>query len=158
MTSLPQTSKGGLMPSLKIFLDASVILSGLASSTGGSRKLLDAAKAKKLKLVTTPWVIQEVNEHADKLGLKIEEVTKLLSRRTIHLYPNSPEEIVAKLARITPDPDDAPVLAGAVTSGARVLVSLDKKHILVPKVRQTLKPMKVVSPKMFWGWRSLGNG
>ena len=140
------------MSSLKIFLDTSVILSGLASPSGGSRKFLEAARAKKLKLVTTPFVMQEVAEHLGKLGLKSEDLTKLLSEKSIHLYPNSPEEVVARLSRITPDPDDAPILAGAVTSGATTLVSLDKKHILIPEVRRVLRPMRVLSPKMFWNW------
>lgn len=57
-----------------------------------------------------------------------------------------------KFIKVTSDPNDTSILAAALLSGADVLVSLDKKHILTLKVRQSLKPMIIVSPKDFWKW------
>lgn len=146
------------MPSLTIFLDASVILSGLASPTGGSSKLLEAARQHKVKLLTTPLVIQEVVNHLQKLEINPDQLKALLSRKTIHLIANPNEEMVEKFTRISQDLDDAHVLASAGLSGAKVLVSLDKKHILTPKVRIFLKPMLVKSPKDFWKWVKTSRG
>lgn len=140
------------MPLLTIFLDASVVLSGLASPTGGSRKLFKAAKRHKIKLLATPLVIEEVANHLQKLNIKSDQLKDLLSQKIIHLADNPDEKTTEKFSRICRDKNDAHVLAGAVLSGANVLVSLDKKHILTAEVRKFLKPILVKSPKDFWGW------
>lgn len=138
------------MPSLTIFLDSSVILSGLASPTGGSGKLFVAAKQEKLKLLTTPLVIEEVVRHVDKLHIAPEVLHRLLSAKIVRLMANPNAETIRKFRRIVIDPDDAHVLAGAAISGAAILLSLDKKHILAPNIGKALHPMSVKSPKSFW--------
>ncbi len=138
------------MPSLTIFLDASVILSGLASPAGGSGKLFVAANRKKLKLLTTPRVIEEVVRHLDKLHIAPGHLHRLLSDKIVRLLADPNEETTKKFRRVITDPDDAHVLAGAVLSGADILLSLDKKHILAPNVGKTLRPMSIQSPKSFW--------
>ena len=142
------------MPSLKIFLDASVILSGLASSAGGSRKIFEAVKDNKIKLLTTPFIIQEIINHLQKLDIESSQLETLLSTKIIHLVANPSEEMIKKFSKSSSDPKDAHVLAGASLSGAAALISLDKKHLLTPKVRKTLKPMLVKSPKELWRWVS----
>ena len=138
------------MPLSKIFLDSSVILSGLASSSGGSGKLFNAAKGGKLKLMTTPLVIEEVNNHLAKLDIELKQLENLLSTKIISLVKNPTDAEIEKFSRVSRDSDDTHVLAGASLSGAEKLISLDKKHILTLKVRKYLKPMLVQSPKEFW--------
>ena len=138
------------MPSLTIFLDVSVILSGLASPTGGSGKVLEAARQQKLRLLTTPPVVEEVNRHLGKLKIIPDELHRLLFSKTVRLLANPSEEMIKKFRQVCHDPDDAHVLAGAGMSGADVLLSLDKKHILVPNVQKALQPMSVKSPESFW--------
>lgn len=138
------------MPSLTLFLDASVILSGLASPTGGSGKVLEAAKRQKLTLFTTPLVVEEVARHVGKLNIAPDKLHRLLSSKTVRLLADPNEKTIEKFRHACHDPDDAHVLAGAAISGANVLLSLDKKHILVPKVIKALHPMFVKSPKSFW--------
>jgi len=138
------------MPSLTIFLDASVILSGLASPAGGSGKLLQASRQQKLKLLTTPLVIEEVARHIEKLHIAPGQLHRLLSDKIVRIIPDPNEGTIQKFRRITKDPDDAHVLAGAALSGADLLISLDKKHILAPNVGRALHPMSVKSPKSFW--------
>lgn len=145
-------SAKGSIPSLTVFLDSSVILSGLSSHTGGSRKLFDAANSKKLKLLTSVSVLEEVAKHLDKIRIEERHLKQLLSGKTIRVVANPKEQIIEKFHRVTPDPDDAHVLAGAVISGARFLLSLDKKHILTPRVKKALSPILVQSPKEFWYW------
>lgn len=152
MTSSPTSSKKRSRRSLIVFLDSSVILSGLASPTGGSRKILNIREKGRLQLTATPFVIQEVAKHIPKLGISSDFLKRLLSKKIIRLVPDPPQEIERKLHNLTPDPDDAPILAGAIVNGADVLVSLDKGHILTQLVRKTLAPMKVFSPKEFWDW------
>lgn len=140
------------MPSLKIFLDASVILSGLASPTGGSRKLLEAAKKRKIILIATPLVIEEATHHLQKLGIESNQLKTLFHKKAVLLTNDPGEKMIEKFNRICLDKKDAHVLAGATLSGANILVSLDKKHILTPVIRRSLKPILVKSPKEFWEW------
>ena len=128
------------MPSLTVFLDSSVIISALISSTGGSHKIIQTAKSPAIKLITSRYVVAEIAKHFP--GFKL--------AKNIHMFPNPNQEIINKFTSITPDPQDAPILAGAVTSAADILVSLDKKHILIPKVKKYLKPVKVYNPQQFW--------
>lgn len=138
------------MKLLTVFLDASVVISGLISSTGGSGKLLKAGAQKKIRLITSEKVIHEVIENLNKVNVKNKTFDNLLSSRTIQIINNLTEEKIKKFISAIDDPDDAHVLAGTVHSAASILVSLDKKHILVSKVRKALKPIKVLSPKQFW--------
>lgn len=138
------------MPSLTIFLDASVILSGLASPTGGSGKVLEAAKRQKLTLFTTPLVVEEVIRHLDKLNILPDKLHRLLSSKTVRLLADPNEKTIEKFRHVCHDPNDAHVLAGAVISGVNILLSLDKKHILALNVQNTLQPMSIRSPKSFW--------
>lgn len=133
-----------------VFLDASVILSGLASPVGGSGLLLLAAKKRKLSLLTTPLVLNEVNRHLPKLKLKSQQLADCLDQKLITLRNNPPEALIQRCAKLTTDPDDAHVLAGAINCRCRFLLSLDKKHILTSRVITHLKPIFVLSPKQFW--------
>lgn len=138
------------MSSLIAFLDASVILSGLASPTGGSGKLLLAAGKNKLKLITTPLVLNEVNRHLSKLKLTSRRLTDCLDQKLITLKNNPSTALIERCTRLTVDPDDAHVLAGAISSRCRFLLTLDKKHLLTKLVKTRLKPILVLSPKEFW--------
>lgn len=138
------------MKSFIIFLDASVILSGLASPGGGSGLLFRASKLKKLTLITTPLVIGEVYRHLPKLKLSIAQLENLLDEHIIGLIEDPSKKTILRYKKVTTDPDDAHVLAGTVTSQANYLISLDKKHILTKQVQQGLSPIRVYSPKQFW--------
>lgn len=138
------------MKSLTVFLDASVILAGLASPNGGSGKLLAAAIKKKLALITTPLIINEVNRHLGKLKLKEKQLTDCLDQNLISLKPNPQPELIQRFNKFTRDPDDAHVLAGAFTANCRILLTLDKKHLLTTKAKKALKPTRILSPKEFW--------
>ena len=140
------------MKSLTVFLDASVILSGLISPAGGSGKLLIAGAKKKIKLIATEKIVGEVISNLSKVNVRTKDFENLLSSRTIQVINTPSEEKIVKFMPIINDPDDAHVLAGVVHSRAEILISLDKKHILVPKVKKTLRPIKVLSPKQFWEW------
>lgn len=138
------------MPSLIVFLDSSVIVSSLISSTGGSNKIIQSGKSSAIKLITSQYVVEEVTKHLPKINLSKSTLSSLIQTRDIDVLPNPPQKVISKFTSITPDPKDEPILASAVLSGANVLVSLDKKHILIPKVRKHLKPIKVYNPQQFW--------
>lgn len=138
------------MPLLTVFLDTSVILSGIGSHTGGSAALFPAAKKKRITLITTPRVLEEAVEHLSKVSIEPSRLETLFSTSIITLVPNPSDEILEKFKSLTTDPDDVHVIAGAVLSASDVLLSLDKKHITTHRVKRALKPIRVVSPRQFW--------
>ncbi|KKU45166.1 MAG: hypothetical protein UX62_C0040G0005 [Microgenomates group bacterium GW2011_GWA2_46_7] len=142
---------------LTAFLDTSVILSGLHSPSGRSAMLFRAATKKKVKLITTPLVLAEAAEYIAKLSIQPLQLEELFTASILTIIPNPPEITAEKFKTLTTDPDDVHVLAGAALSGATVLLSLDKKHIITPRVKLALRPMKVLSPKEFWRWIMRGN-
>ena len=122
----------------------------MASPQGGSGFLLKASKQKKIILIATPLIINEVNRHLAKLKLQSKQLKTLLNRQVIRLIKDPEEIVISRCRRLTADPDDAHVLAGAIVANVNFLLSLDKKHILTKRVKKHLFPIRVLSPKQFW--------
>lgn len=114
--------------------------------------LFRAARRKRIKLITTPLVLEEAAQHLSKLTIQPLQLESLLALSILTIIPNPPENIAEKFKTLTTDPDDVHVLAGAALSAAQALLSLDKKHITTARVRRALRPMRVMSPKEFWRW------
>lgn len=133
-----------------VFLDSSVILAGLASASGGSAKIFEAGRLKKLNLIVSELVLEEVKNHLDKLKISLVRYREFKSCQFLRIVETPPTGVVIKFSSLTTDPNDAHVLAAAVLSTADFLVSLDQKHILTRRVRTFLRPVKVFSPRQFW--------
>lgn len=130
---------------MKIFLDASVILAGLASKTGGSRILLLSSEKGKLKVVTSNLVLEEVKRNIKKkFGenelIKFAKWLKTAKPGVVNVAEkeiNRYKELVAS--------KDAHVLAASHKSKAKYLATLDKKHLLKLKGQSSL-PFNIVTP------------
>lgn len=140
------------MPFLTVFLDTSVLLSGLASPNGGSGIILGAGAQSLFKLVVTDLIIEEGFRRTKRLKIKELLLKQLVVNGVINVIKTPDDEFINRFAYLTSDPDDAHVLAGAIMAKADAMVSLDKKHILTPRIKIALKPMKILSPKQFWEW------
>ena len=133
----------GKLPSPKVFFNASVILSGLRSPTGGSAKLLHWVKSKHIAGLISDLIVDETIRRSYKVGIKPEIAYKQIYTLFIP-QPTPPQKLVDKYSQIILDHGDAHVLAAAHATRSQFLVSLDKKHILVLKPK--IKIFKVVSP------------
>lgn len=133
---------------MRAFFDASVIISGLLSENGGSALILQFVKAKKIIGITSQTVINEIIEEDKSRKFKrskkeIEEFiarSGLVVRKQITSY-----EITLYQGQV--DIEDAHLIAGAKLTKCSYLVSLDKKHVLHPDIRQKFLSLKIVSPK-----------
>lgn len=132
----------------KVFLDASVIIAAIISQTGGSAKILSLVKSGNIIGITSQSVIDEIEEHLDKIGKsKIElanylNLSKILIRERVKII-----EIQPFLKKI--DEEDAHLIAGAKLTKADFLVSLDKKHLLNEEIKNKFFSLEIVSPKEF---------
>lgn len=127
------------------FLDSSVLFSAVNSPSGGSAKLFTL---KDLKLVASTLVLTEVERnireklesyHLERFFLLVSDID-IISSVPTQVQIQKAQEFIAK--------KDAPILASFLTSKARFLITLDKKHFLIDSVESFVKPSRVVTPKM----------
>ena len=119
----------------RVFLDTSVLVSGVLSRTGASAAIFDLGEAQQI----VPIVSQQVLVEADRTFLVkfphlIERYRKLMENLA-PLLADDPAPHAIKEAALAIDLNDAPILAAAKQSKVEYLVTLNTKHFLTPKAR-----------------------
>jgi len=136
-------------PRLKVFLDTSALIAGIASSTGAAREVLRLAELQLIEIVLSKQVIVEADRNIDAklpdISYEYRSFVELLA--PVLVDDPSPKDI-KKYSDLILDPDDAPILAAAVLSGVDCLVTWDKKHFLKTSIK-TGTDMKILSPGEF---------
>lgn len=134
--------------SWRVFLDSSVLISGVIFQTEASSAILDLGEAGEIIILLSKGVLVETDRVFEKkfthLSGEFRGFIKNLS--PVIIDDASPQEI--REAEKIIDKDDAPILAAAKKESIHYLVSLDIKHFHTPKVRQYLKS-PVVPPAQF---------
>ena len=134
------------MPKVKtptVFFNASVVLAGLKSPSGGSGKLLLWIKRNKIKGVISEIILDEVLRNSGKINKNQKQLNKIV-QGIFSIQAEPKKETVALFEEIVVYPGDAHVLASGLECGADYLVTLDQKHILVLKGH--IKEFKIVTP------------
>lgn len=131
---------------MKIFLDASVILTGLASETGGSKALLMLSEKKKIGVVVSELVLEEV-----KGNVKKEFTEKELLSFASWLKKAKPQVIAVSKREIESYKEiviskDRHVLASAKKAEVKYSVTLDKKHLLKIDQEKANLLFKILTP------------
>lgn len=118
---------------MRIVADTNVVLSGLLWQ-GPPRRLLDLARERKVSLCTSLTLVAELAEviardkFAERVraaGLSVAELVQDYERLAEVI---TPEALPAPVSR---DPDDDHVLACALAGKAELIVSGDKRHLLI---------------------------
>src|SRR3989338_4955538 len=135
-------SKSSARP--KVFFNASVILAGINSSKGASAALLEFVKLGKVKGAISILIFHEVVRNAYKIGKEKVRIEKFVNNYFSFIHPPPKLATVRKYHSVVLDPGDAHVLASAEETKSDILVSLDKKHILM--LRNKIKLYKILSP------------
>lgn len=138
---------------LNAFLDANIFVAGTKSPSGGSRLILELARARKIKIFTVQHALLEAERNIikkfgenylpiyHKLLIQSEPVIQPISRATLRE--------VEFLAGFVPR-KDVPILLGALSSGCGFLVTLDRKDFLSnTKLLGLSLPFRIVSPGNF---------
>lgn len=131
---------------IKVYFDASVIITALLSPTGGSAKLLEFVKLGVVTGVSSQTVIDEVEEHSLKIRKSHKEIRKFIQENSIIVRERINELELEPFKNLIEE-EDIHVAVGARLTKCDYLVTLDKKHLLKEEVKEILKPLKVVSPK-----------
>lgn len=131
----------------RLFLDSSVLFSAVWSVTGGSSKIISWASERKIEAVVSKNVVAEVERNVgDKLSEaywpRLENLLSFLEidRTTTdnHEFEKAKDVII---------PKDAVILADAKRCKVDILVTLDKRDMLQPKVYKFMHPIKIMTPK-----------
>ena len=132
----------------RVFLDTSVLISGLASPTGASAAIRDLGEAEELRIVLSRQVLVE----ADRVLLR--KFPQLIERYRLFIKSLSPELAddpspdAVRAAEAVIHPNDAPILAAAKHAKVDYLVTLNTKHFLTRRV-QTFYVAPIVTPGEF---------
>ena len=116
---------------MRIVLDTNVLVSALISGYGPPGRVLAAVRHERVTLVTSE--------------AQLDELRTVLGRERLRPYIRSEEaqdlirnleavgEVVANLpiVSVSPDPDDNVILATAIAGQADLVVSGDKRHMLI---------------------------
>ncbi len=133
----------------KVFLDASVIIAALLSPKGGSAKICQSAKEKKILAISSKTVVNEVLANLHKMRKKgKKDVEDFILQNEIIIRQKITKNEIIPFRGIVEE-KDTHVLAGAILTKCDYLVTLDKKHFLKDEVKKKVKNIKLVAPKEF---------
>lgn len=115
---------------IRVFVDATVLFSAARNPEGMNRGLLDVAEKRADVILVSNWVV--VDEADLKLMYMVlrrerDELARLVAKH-INKCAVASVELTQLLLPMTPDPNDAPVLAGAVSTNADWLVTANGAH------------------------------
>lgn len=130
---------------ITIFFDASVLFSGLYSSTGSSRALLELVKRKIIYGLTSKTVIDELEDNIQKFDHKI-NIDLLINEYGILIREKISNDEIKPYINIIEE-KDCHVVAGAILTGSKYLVTLDKKHLDNIAIKEKVKKVEIISPR-----------
>lgn len=128
----------------KILFNASVVLAGINSPSGGSAKVLSLARSGKIPGVISEIILDEILRHADKFDLSRQAVDEYCRKTFTKLFPPPTAKIVRRYKGIVIDEGDTHILATCEEEGIKYLVTLDKKHLLILKGK--IKGLNILTP------------
>jgi putative PIN family toxin of toxin-antitoxin system len=135
-------------PRIKVFIDTSVLIAGVASVTGASATVLDLCEAESIQMVISRQVLVEADRNfSAKLPALLTQFRQFIRNLAPLLVEDPPKGAVARAAALTAQ-KDAAILAAATEAKVDYLIPLDKKHFLKPKVKESI-PLAICSPDEF---------
>ena len=135
----------------KLFLDTSVLLAGLVSTTGASAEILRLAEAKIVKIVLCETIIIESQRNIRK---KIPQLLPLFYVALEKLKPiieKDETELNKTLRPHFPKDSDQIIIQTAQKAKPDFVLTLDKKHLLRPIISK-LAGLNIVTPAEFMVW------
>lgn len=107
---------------LRIVLDTNIFISAFLSPSGTAGRAWQAARQRRFRLVTSPYIVAEVARILRRFKWDEKEIVqrlKQISRAADIIQPTTKLQVVR-------DPNDNPIVECAVDGRADLIVSLDK--------------------------------
>lgn len=134
----------------RLFFDASVLIAGARSPTGGSALLLEACRRGGFHAVVSHAVLVEVqrNLRRDAPPEAHERFRYDLATISWDLVPTPADDAIQAYARWIAS-KDAHVLAAALAAPCEFLLTLDRRDFLTSAVQQAGLPITILTPGDF---------
>ena len=133
-----------------VFLDASVLVAASRSPSGGSAVSLEACRRGHFRGALTARVLLEARVNiSEKFGEpELLRFYQQVAALDPEMVPPPDEERLAECVPLTTE-KDAHVLAAAMDCGAAILLTLDRRHLPTPAVREAVRSPDVMTPGDF---------
>lgn len=134
---------------LRLFLDASVIIAGIASLTGASGIILSLCEAGQVQAVVSEAILDECQRNIQrKLPEMMPRFQRVMKALKLEVVPYPPLEQVRRCEEII-HRKDAHILAAAIEAGPDYLITLDATHFLKDPLLGQKSGLRIVSPGYF---------
>ncbi|MFH1024965.1 MAG: PIN domain-containing protein [Planctomycetota bacterium] len=134
----------------RVFLDANVIIAGVASRTGASAAILDLGEAEEIRIVMSRQVLVEADRTLEaKFPVLAEGFRHFVRNLAPDVVDDPVPEDVSRAEKVI-HVDDAPILAAALGGDVDFLVSLDTRHFHAAAVKAYF-PKPIFTPAEFLG-------
>jgi putative PIN family toxin of toxin-antitoxin system len=133
---------------MRVYFDASVLITAILSPNGGSAQLLKFIKKDPIVGIASQTVIEEVLEedHLQKIKRSKWEIEKFIAQSGLIVRKKITGDETAVYENLVAE-NDSHLIAGANITKCQYLVTLDKKHLLRPDIKERFLPLCIVSPK-----------
>jgi predicted nucleic acid-binding protein len=138
------------MESLKIFLDASVVLAAAGSEKGSSRWIIEVgANSLNWQLLISEWVEAEVQKNFIKL--RDPKAAQIWFESRQNNFQKNRDIIDINIDLINIPEKDQPVLLGALCQDADILLTWDREHfgIFFENKKISFGKLKITTPGIF---------
>ncbi len=137
---------------VRVFVDTSVLLAGLASPRGAANLILTLAEAELLALVLSEEVLIEAERNLQRrLPAALPYYQEWLAASPVERVPSPTLEEVLQAARMI-HPKDAAILVAAMSAGVNYLVTLDRRHFLDDPEVTRRSGLRIGTPGDFIAW------
>lgn len=129
------------MKKIRTFVDSDVIISSIISQKGAAYFLLENLEA---SYYVSDVSVKELKKVVKRLGLDIEKLDKQIKKLRISKlkpYKKDMQEYVL-------DTDDTHIIAGALSSKAKFLITYNIRHFKLEKIKRDFK-INVLTPAQF---------
>jgi putative PIN family toxin of toxin-antitoxin system len=137
------------MKIITAFVDSDVVLSSLISTTSAAHLLLNSS-LKAIILTVSNFSVEELKEviKRGKLKVKPASLNKLLEKIKIVFLDEKIEAVKINYGNFVFDVDDAHIAAGAAAAKANFLITYNKRHYCLEKIKRDLN-LIVFTPAEF---------
>lgn len=134
---------------LPVCVDADVLIAGLLSRTGASHAILVLGELGLIRLILPEAAVVEVRRN---LATKLPEAAPLFDEflRTVPLQIQRPTSHDRERASDLADAKDVPVLAAAISAGARLLVTHNVRHFRSGQGVRVVRPRTLIEEARAW--------
>lgn len=129
----------------KVFLDSDVIISSLISPTGGASLLITQNLA---DFYISNYSLTELNRVCQRLSLNENKLKQTLAIINVQNIKQSLSEIKHSFHHLTTDENDTHIIAGAVASKARFLLTYNLKHYRQELIKREFN-LIILTPAQF---------